>query len=160
MQAPDSVEVILARLMPPGLSENFQADLDEMISGLAGPDAVGAMPRKRSSYPLRLIAGGGIAAAIGALCALVPMIQGNSGSTPTAAILPPPAAPGLVLLGESNRVESITEEGWKDGSSGAAIRATRLNVVEQNSVRDEKSGMVVEIVEPREEILLTPIDSF
>lgn len=159
MQAPEPIETVLARLMPPALSQDRQLEIEELIDELAGPEPAKIVRFSRASYPLKLVLGGGIAAAIGALCALAPMMR-NPAAAPQAQIPPPPPASGLVLLSESDRVESVTEEGWRDDASGTTMRATRLNVVEENNVRDKESGMKVRISEPREEILLTPVDSF
>jgi len=64
------------------------------------------------------------------------------------------------LISGSDRVESMTDEGWQESQDGSAMRALRLNAVEERSVRDQESGIVVKISEPREEILLIPISSF
>jgi hypothetical protein len=40
------------------------------------------------------------------------------------------------------------------------MHALRLSVVEENSLRDLETGIVVQISEPREEILLMPITAF
>lgn len=158
MQAPDPIETVLARLMPPGLSRDSQSAIDAMLDELGGTPAAAAPAGLRASYPLKLIAGGGIAAAIGALCAWVPMMQRDA--APKSVLQPPAPTPGLVLLSETDRVESMAEVGWQEDPTGAALRTLRLNVVEQNSVKDEESGMVVEILEPRQEILLVPVRSF
>ena len=39
MQTPDPVETILARLMPPALSEAGPAEIEAMLDELAGPAA-------------------------------------------------------------------------------------------------------------------------
>lgn len=158
MQAPNPVEAALARLMPPALRQNFQLDLDEMIDELAGsePQEIAAI----SPQPTRWILGSGIAAALGGLLAIYPLIQRTpdrqislgSGETPT--------APGLVLISGTDRIESMTDEGWQENPDGHAIHAVRLNVVEENSVMDEESGMIVLISQPREEVLHMPISSF
>jgi hypothetical protein len=64
-----------------------------------------------------------------------------------------------VLVSESDRIESMTDEGWQE-ENGSAMHALRLTAVEENNVRDVESGMVVRISEPREEILYTPITAF
>jgi hypothetical protein len=66
----------------------------------------------------------------------------------------------MVLISESDRIESMTDEGWQDEADGSAMHALRVNAVGQNSLRDEESGMVVQISELREELLLTPISAF
>jgi hypothetical protein len=71
-----------------------------------------------------------------------------------------PAASELVLISESAWIDSMTDEGWQENPDGSAMRALRLNAVEENNVRDEESGMEVLISEAREEILLMPISAF
>jgi hypothetical protein len=156
MQAPDPIETILARLMPPALSQGSQVEIDAMIDGLAGPEAENIVEISSGRWLVRAVIGGGIAAAIGAMVAIFPMIS----ATRVAAVLPMPAASGLVLISESDRIESMTDEGWQENPEGSAMRAVRLNAVEENNVRDEETGMVVIISEAREEILLMPISAF
>ncbi len=150
MQAPDPIETILARLMPPALSEECQSEIEARIDDLAGPENV-----VRISWLTRCVIGGGIAAAIGAMCAVVPMIRGSA--DPQVARTSPAEAPaGLVYLSESDRIESVTDEGFRKDSEGSAMHALRLKAVQENKVRDKETGMVVRISEPREEILMTP----
>jgi hypothetical protein len=157
MQAPDPIETVLARLMPPALSQDCQDGLESMIDELSGLDAEPRISAIRRAG--RWVLGGGIAAAIGALFAIFP--DPGEQPAPRSAAVPtvdPPS--GLVLLSASDRVESITDEGWLEDASGAAMRAVRLNVVEENQVCDEETGMKVRISEPREEVLLVPISEF
>ena len=156
MQTPDSVETILARLMPPALSDAGQRSIEEMLDELAteAPPAI-ARPAPR---PRRFWWAGGLAAA-GILAAwLLPF--GNTTLHSPVAAAPAEHHPEVVLIGESGRIESMTDEGWQEDSDGAAMQATRLNVVEEDSILDEETGIVMKIREPREEILLLPVSSF
>ena len=54
----------------------------------------------------------------------------------------------------------MTDEGWQEDADGLAMHTLRLKAIEENEVRDERSGMVVLISEPREEILLIPVNAF
>lgn len=150
MQAPDPIETIMARLMPPALSEECQFEIETLIDDLAGPENVVGI-----SWLTRCVIGGGIAAAIGALCAVIPMI--HDAPQPHVAVTSPS---GFSLVSESDRIESVTDEGWQESADGSAMHAVRLSAVEEDNVRDEESGMVVQITEPREEILLMPISAF
>jgi hypothetical protein len=153
MQAPDPIEVIMARLMPPALSEEGQLEIETLIDDLAGPESekiVGI------SWFTRCLIGGGMAAAIGALCAVFPMIR-DAPQPQVAVTSPAESLSGLVLVSESDRIESVTDDGWREDSEGSSMRAVRLKAVQENNVRDEKSGMVVRISQPREEILMTPM---
>ena len=156
MQAPDPVETILARLMPPALSQDAQFEIDAMIDDLAGPEAEKVVGISSGRWLVRAVIGGGIAAAVGAMIAIFPMNSTSRVST----VLPMPAASELVLISESARIDSMTDEGWQENPDGSAMRALRLNAVEENNVRDEESGMEVLISEAREEILLMPISAF
>lgn len=160
MQAPDPIETILARLMPPALSQGAHDDLSAMIDDLAGPaGAENVIVHPSNHWLVRSLIGGGIAAAIGAMIAIFPL-EKEVPQSRTA--LSPPAYPssGLVLISGSDRVESMSDEGLQISPDGSAMHALRLHAVEERSVRDEKSGIVVKISEPREEILLVPISSF
>ena len=156
MQTPDSVEVILARLMPPALSEVGQRSIEEMLDELASeapPVIAGPSPKPRHFWWAGGIAAAGILAAW-----LLPL--GNTPEFPSVAAAPADRHPEVVLIGESGRIESMTDEGWQEDTDGAAMQATRLNVVEEDSILDEETGIVMKIREPREEILLTPVSSF
>ena len=159
MQAPDPVETILARLMPPALSQDCQYELEAMIDDLAGPEAANITEISPVNWTVRWIMGGGIAAAFGALCAVFPIHGLDSGHQGVAG-LSKESSSGLVLVSESDRIESMIDEGWREDASGAAIHAVRLSVVEENQLRDEETGMLVRISEPREEVLLMPVNSF
>lgn len=149
----DSVETILARLMPPALSVAGQHDIEAMLDGLAGP-VVTLKPSARSSAR-RWIIGGGIAAAIAMTLAVPRLI---SPSAPPAAF----AGDGseFLLVGESDRIESMTDEGWRDVPDGGAMRAMRVRVIEESSLLDEETGIVMQVSQPREELLLMPISAF
>jgi hypothetical protein len=154
MQA-NEIEAALARLMPPALSEDCQFAIESMIDELAGPESeeIVEMPFRRGNHWRY---GSGIAAAAAGLLTLLPFVK----TAPTRANAVVSQAPaGLVLVGESDRVESMTDEGWQD-SDGSAMHAVRLNVVAENSLRDEETGIVMQVSEPREELLLTPISAF
>jgi hypothetical protein len=66
----------------------------------------------------------------------------------------------MILMGESDRIESMTDEGWQEDSDGSTMRAMRLNVVGENSLLDEETGIVMQVSEPREELLLMPVSTF
>lgn len=142
-----SVETILARLMPPALSVNGQHDIEAMLDELAGPVN---QPSTRSWS--RWIIGGGIAASLAAALA-IPRL-----TSPPAAVAV--ATPEILLVGESDRVESMTDEGWREIPDGSTMRAMRVRVVEENSFLDEETGIVMRVSEPREELLLMPITAF
>jgi hypothetical protein len=142
-----SVETILARLMPPAISVNGQREIEAMLDELAGP--VNQTPVRSWR---RWIIGGGIAASLAAALA-IPRL------TPPPAVAAVPT-PEILLVGESDRVESMTDEGWRENPDGSTVRAMRVLVVEENSLLDEETGIVMRVSEPREELLLMPISAF
>lgn len=171
MQKPDSIEDILSRLMPPALSVEGQKSIEAIMDELAGKTgnslAVVSSAPGKASVPVempspwfRRTLAGGIAAAVAGLAALaIPMGQ-RPDQAQVAATATQESPPEFVLVSESDRIESSTDEGWVEDSDGMAMRALRLNVVEENSIRDEETGIVMQVSEPREEILLMPISAF
>jgi hypothetical protein len=156
MQTPDPVESILARLMPPALSEAGNRSIGSMLDDLASEaPACHAVPAERPHRGWWL---GGIAAAGVAAAWLLPL-TGRPGANPVATAPAEPAA-NVVLVGQSGRIESMTDEGWHDEADGSAMQALRLNVIEEESVLDKETGIIMQIREPREEILLMPVSSF
>lgn len=157
MQAPDPIESILARLMPTALSQDGQLEIDAMLDELAGAEQEAVIPMSAGKWRTRTVIGGGIAAAVAGLLALAPMIGGFTGSHSVKVV---ERLPEFLLMSESDRVESMTDEGWWEESDGSAMHALRLVAVEENQVKDTESGLVVMISETREEILYSPISAF
>ena len=160
MHKPDPIETILARLMPPALSVAGQRDIEAMLDELAGvaqpaPSARSAVVGWVRRMLTGAIAAAGVAAALIFPLAAPPAPSSWAGLTPAHE-----SATGLVLVGESDRVESVTDEGLQEDSDGSTMRAVRLNVVEENSLLDEETGIVMQVSEPREEILLMPVNTF
>lgn len=157
MHKPDPVETILARLMPPGLSDQGQREIEAMLDGLAGPASEIAAAKPSPNHWLRRMFISGIAAAGVAAAMIFPLASSPS---PVAAPTDQEVAPEFVLMGESDRIESTIDEGWFEDSDGSAMRTVRLSVIEENTIRDEETGIVMQVSEPREEILLMPVSAF
>jgi hypothetical protein len=157
MHKPDPVETILARLMPPGLSEQGQRDIEAMLDGLAGPVLELPTAKPSPSHWRRWTVIGGIAAAGVAAAMIFPLA---SSPIPVAAAATQEVLPGFVLVGESDRIESTIDEGWFEDSDGSAMRTLRLSVIEENTIQDEETGIIMQVSEPREEILLMPVSAF
>ena len=71
---------------------------------------------------------------------------------------PPPA--GMVLVGQSDVVSSMVDEGWMEDPDGVEMHAVRLQILTENHLRDEETGIVMRISQPREEMLLMPVTAF
>lgn len=160
MQTPEHpVETILARLMPPALSDGAVRDIEAMFDELGGSaqeaDVV-ALPPSRQPWPLKWIASG-IAAAGVAAALVFPM---KPDVRPVALDAAAGVQDQFVLVGESERIESTADEGWVENSDGSAMQALRLTVVEENRLVDQETGIEMKISEPREELLLMPVSTF
>ena len=158
MHKPDPVETILARLIPPALSEAGQHGIEAMLNELAATSASDHFHNAtRKRFKFRFIAGGIAASGIAAVLIFSLM-------TPKSPLLAKISTfeshPEFVLVGESDHVESMTDEGWQEDSDGTAMQAMRLSVVEENTLRDNQSGIEMQISEPREEMVLMPVTAF
>lgn len=163
MPTPDSIEAALFRLMPPALSESGQRSIEAMLDELAGAGPVVPRSWLVRSWPALVALPLGIAAALTAWLALAP--REHTAPQPaqaSAAAIPAVAELGsrLLLVQESDRVETVADEGWLGDPDGDAMAAVRVRVVEANTFRDEESGIVVQVSDPREEVILTPVSVF
>lgn len=158
MHKPDPVESILARLMPVALSDEGQRGIEAMLDELAGTPAE-IVPMRKPWFRRPLAAG--VAAAAVAAAALLPLITPRQSAAPlVAASVQDSREGGFVLVGESGSISSMSEEGWQEDADGSAMRTLRLRVVEQNSLLDEETGIVMQVSEPRDEFLLMPVSTF
>ncbi len=161
MRTPDphaDIEAALRRLMPVPLSDGAQRGIEGMIDGLAGESKVVRFNFKK---PLKWLGAAGLAAAVvlggvASFSVTAPTTK-DSGAFSDAAIELPPR---LLFLAESDRVEGMSDEGLFVDAGGSALRKVRIRVVEESRVRDEETGIVVVLSEPREEMFLVPVSSF
>lgn len=160
MRPHESMEDMLSRLMPVAFSEEGQRSLDAMLDELAGPEepvAAEEPATKRGNLWARVLPPVGIAAAA-ALAFL--WSYGAPGDRKTVASRPDIAPSGIYLLGETDRIERLTDEGWLADPQGGAMQAVRVQVVEENTLQDAQTGIIFQISEPREELILTPVTAF
>lgn len=159
MESPEDIEKALSRLMPAALSESGRRSLDELIDGLAAGKPVAAAPA-----PVRRpwAWGAGIAAAAAALVVALNLTATAPEEGVVEAALPvaPAARGGLVLIGQSERVETAVPEDWMSESDGVAHRAWRLRVVDEERLHDVETGYEVLVSRPREEVVLMPVTAF
>lgn len=155
MHDTQSVEEILSRLMPTALSEEGQRDIETMLDELATTATGPALVEQSRPHLWPLV--GGIAAALIAMAAISYSINPASSSIIRTAKM---EVPFFELLSESDRVENIQDDGWRESPEGSAMRAMRLRVVEENTLLDSETGIVMQISEPRDELLLMPVSAF
>lgn len=118
-----------------------------MIDELAGSGEATVFPWKSISA-----IAAGIFAAVGGFA-----LKDSPAILASAMTAPPPQ---MVLISESDQVQSIHDEGWSEQRDGSAMHSIRLRMIEKNRLMDEETGIVMQISEPREEIFLTPICAF
>lgn len=147
------IEDALARLMPAALSDGVQAVISERLGELCGDAQLAGVEHVR--FP-RWIAASGIAAALVLGFVVFPRPGADISRKPLAA----EEVPSVVILNEADRVEQVSDEGLFVDSGGSAVRKVRVRVVEESRIRDEESGIVVTLSEPREEMYLVPVSTF
>jgi hypothetical protein len=144
------VEDILARLMPPGLTAEGQRGIESMIDDLAGE--TGRLSRRWQLWA------GSMAAALGAGWFVVQTIDRELPGIAERFAME--NTPEFTLVSETGRIEDMIDEGWSDTPDGNTMRTLRLRVVEESRLLDETTGIVMNISQPREEILLMPVSAF
>ena len=163
MQRPESsIEDALARLMPKAISEEGQRSLDAMLDELCGEEELPAaevipIQRRGVKGGWQILVSAGIAACLALIVTFRSETTERGPLAPVAATVP---EENLVLVSESDRIEKMSDEGWMEDPQGGMMQAVRMRVVEENSLRDEETGIVVRISEPREELLLIPVNHF
>lgn len=159
MRVPDShaeMEIALRRLMPVSLGESIQSETDGMLEELCGDSKIVGFDYRRSKRWISIV---GVAAAI----ALAFVLKSNFVEPVenfVASEVGDISAPGFVFLTESDRVEGVTDDGLYVDSGGSAVRKVRFRVIEESQIRDEETGIVVQVNEPREEMYLVPVSTF
>jgi len=54
----------------------------------------------------------------------------------------------------------MSDEGLYIDTGGSAVRKVRIRVIEESQIRDEETGFVVMLTEPREEMYMVPVSNF
>ncbi len=156
MQRPESIEEMLDRLMPVAISEKGQSSLDAMLDELCGPEVEEA-PSVRKSYWRYALPPIGIAAAVSFMFFKTDHHPSEILSLPVASEV---NQDELSLMGESDRIEALADEGLVANPQGGVMQAMRVRVVGENTFRDEETGIVMQISEPREEMLFYQVNAF
>jgi hypothetical protein len=154
MKSVEQIEKSLGRMVPAALSQRTSRELDEMIESLAIQD--GEVPRGH----WRTTAGWSAAAAalvLGAFSFWQWNPEKPGAGQPTGAASP---STGIELLSQTDRVGKTTDAGLMADDGGGMLRVLRCQVVEEEMVRDKRSGITVRVTEPREETVLIPVSNF
>jgi len=149
------IEKALARLMPTALSESASKEINGLIDELAGEENYNSPTKYK--WPAIV----GIAAAI-AFGIFVFKATPNIAPalTSTKNIQTEEASPTMSFLSETDRVENMKDEGLFVDAGGSAVRKVRVRVVEESQIRDEETGIVMMLTEPREELYMVPVSTF
>ncbi len=171
MPRPEDIEAMLSRLMPPAFSEEGQRSLDMMLDELCGPEEDAEMETAAAAPPVvtemprlgpawkKILIPAGIAAA-GALGFLIPATPAVEPAAQAAGAPAAPRSPGIVLVGESDRIEKAVDEGWVADVHGRTMQAVRVRAVEESTFRDADTGILIHVSQPREELVLSPVNEF
>jgi hypothetical protein len=154
-------------MMPPAMSQEATDSICAMLDGLA-ENAVSGDGEDRAaevaSAPWRLAWPVSAAAVLAALLVSRALFPSSAPQMAPTASSPAPLAElanhGWILVDETTRIESVEDEGWLDDPDGGAMHAVRMQLVEENRIFDEETGIIVSISEPREEMLLMPVSNF
>ncbi len=147
------VEKALQRLMPSAISEELRAETEAMLDELSGPRGItlSSAPKRRRWIPAT-------AAAITLICASGFYVKTHTDRS--VSVVVDDIVPQLVSLAESDRIERVSDDGLYVDAGGSAVRKVRVRVVEESQMRDEESGIVFSVSEPREEMYLVPVSNF
>lgn len=162
MQTPDPIEAVLARLMPPAMSEEGQRSIEAMLDALAAEAAPEAASGGWRRWMWAGAAAAGVTLAVGLWA---------GASEDVGRVLPVVEAAfadaageeeggSLRLLQSTDRIEAVADAGWMGDPDGVAMSAVRIRVVEAETFEDEETGIVVQVSDPRDEVILTPVSVF
>jgi hypothetical protein len=179
MESLEDIEKALSKLVPSAISDKGQQGLEDLIDRLAteaGEETgVVEMPARAAAAaaPRRRAWGwsGGIAAAAAAIAAAMILPQGPPGpraqtlayqGKPQQFVPAGDSAPedGIVLLGQTERVEAAEPEDWVSEADGVTHRAWRFRVVNEERVQDVRTGYEVTVSHPQEKVVLMPVTAF
>lgn len=159
MSKHEDVEAVLSRLIPASLSQHAHEALEQLVDPSASgtPEEATTLAAKIAKLPWKSLGGMAAAAAL-ALGSWAAIEQAERKTATTTS--PAQHAKDMILLGESDRVEDMVDEGWQSFDDGSAMHAMRVHLVGESQYHDEETGILVTISEPREEIILMPVSAF
>jgi hypothetical protein len=166
MESPEDIEKALAALVPSAISERGQRSLEELIDSLAAGEAPVAELPESAPAPVvvpqrRPWAWLGAAGAAAAAVVMAFQMSGSgtrpqAGGSPVAAA----AAPEVISLGKSEFVDSAEPGDWVSEKDGVLHRVVRIRYVNQERLRDVKTGVEMVVTEASEDLGWSPIASF
>ena len=162
MKPAEQIEESLKRLAPAALSERASESIGSMIDSLATSDADEADEQIESITGRRGWRGpaawSGIAAAV-----VIGVVFSWSQRPDEAGPVAQPdqmAVPGFEWVGRTDQVGELEDGGLLADESGRVHRMVRYQVIEEEVVRDGRSGAMMRVTGPREELMLVPVSTF
>lgn len=160
-----SIEDKLSRMLPPSISEEGQARLEETIDQLAGHDTgLELADEYASNKPRKHHWAWKAAAAITLLAVPTVMVQLKTDSLD--ALLSTSSrnlssTSELVVLKSTNRIDGREDDGLiiPDNGSSPYYRY-RYHVTDEEQVRDAKTGTIITLRQPRQEVVTIPVTQF
>jgi len=155
LETADDIEKALSGLMPVALSGRVCGEIGDALDELAGDTRMESA--KFGKWPA--IAGVAAAIALG-LVVFLPESEAGPRSAEAESSQAEDGKSEMVFLTESDRIENVADEGLFVDAGGSAVRKVRVRVVEESRIRDEETGIVVMLTEPREELYMVPVSNF
>lgn len=150
-----TVEDILSRLMPTALSPSAELEMGHIIDELATGVDEQATSRPWPKWPWL---GAAAAIALTAWVAALAWDPVGPGKVQTASAADGGAS--LRSLGVFERLESVVDSGWHQDSAGKAVQTLSVRMIAEEQLLDEHTGILMTVSEPREEVLLVPVNAF
>lgn len=162
MKPAEQIEESLKRLAPAALSERASESIGSMIDSLATADADEADEQIESITPRRgwhrPVAWSGIAAAV--VLGLVFAWSQRPQDPGPVAQSDGMAVPGFEWVGRTDHVGELEDGGLLADESGRVHRVVRYQVIEEEVIRDGRSGAMMRVTGPRDELMLVPVSTF
>jgi len=164
MKSVEEMERLLERLAPAPMSEEATGAIESMIDSLAQQDSAAEEDHGAAGRTWRrpgVAAWMSLAAAVllGAFAgALAIRRDPQPMAVPVAASDDPEG--GLEWVGRSDQVGEPEDDGFLADEDGGVHRLLRYRVVEEEVVRDGRSGTLMRVTGPREEMMLVPVSTF
>jgi hypothetical protein len=162
MKPAEQIEQSLKRLEPTALSQRASDKIGSMIDSLAASaseveeaDIESITHRRGWRGP---VAWASIAAAV-VLGAVLVWSLGPGDPGPVVKPVPVPV-PGFEWVGRTDQVGELEDGGLMADENGRMHRLVRYQVIEEEVVRDGRSGAVMKVTGPREELMLVPVSTF
>jgi hypothetical protein len=158
MESPEDLEKALSRLMPVAISEDGKRSLDELIDRLSAGEEVVEMPKKLA----RPWAWVGAISAVAAAVVVTLNFQPGVSSPQNAVTTTPPTSEknGIVMIQQTERIETAVAEDFVSETDGVAHRAWRVRVVGEERLQDMETGHEIVVSLPRDEVILMPVTDF